>query len=123
MAGRLDGKAALITGAARGTGAVTAKRFVEEGARVVVADVRDDQGTATATELGATYAHLDITRQDQWDDVVAVTVAQFGALDVLVNNAAILHIASLANTTLEEYERVMQVNAGGTFLGIRAAIE
>lgn len=121
MANRLNGKVALITGGARGTGAVTARRFVEEGATVVIADVRDDQGTATATELGATYAHLDVSSEADWSDVVDVVVSGFGRLDVLVNNAAILHIASLANTTLGEYENVMRVNATGTFLGIRAA--
>lgn len=123
MSGRLQDKVALITGGARGTGAVTARRFVEEGASVVVADVLDERGQATAMELGAVYARLDITDEEGWRDVVAATVEQFGALHVLVNNAAILHLASLASTTLEDYERVMRVNAGGTFLGIRAAIE
>jgi 3alpha(or 20beta)-hydroxysteroid dehydrogenase len=120
---RLDGKVALITGGARGTGAVTARRFVEEGARVVIADVRDQQGMTTATELGATYAHLDVTSEHDWDDVVAATTSQFGGLDVLVNNAAILLLASIAKTSLEDYERVMRVNSRGVFLGIRTAIE
>ena len=123
MSGRLDGKVAIITGGARGTGAATAKRFVEEGAHVVIADVLDEQGQATATELGATYAHLDITDERQWDDVVAVTVEMFGRLDVLVNNAAVLLLASLANTTVEDFDRVMRVNVRGTFLGIKAATE
>ncbi|HZN16444.1 MAG TPA: glucose 1-dehydrogenase [Acidimicrobiales bacterium] len=123
MSGRLDGKVALITGGARGTGAATAARFVEEGARVVIADILDDEGRATATELGATYAHLDVTSEADWGDVMAVTVDQFGPLNILVNNAAILLLASLANTTVEDFERVMRVNALGTFLGIRAAIE
>jgi 3alpha(or 20beta)-hydroxysteroid dehydrogenase len=123
VAGRLAGKTAIITGAARGTGATTARRFVEEGATVVLADVRDEQGTSLAAELGATYAHLDVTSESDWDDAVAVTVSGFGRLDVLVNNAAILHLASMANTTLAEYEQVMRVNAAGTFLGIKAATE
>jgi 3alpha(or 20beta)-hydroxysteroid dehydrogenase len=123
MTGRLQDKVALITGGARGTRAATAKRFVEEGARVVIADILDDRGRATATELGATYAHLDITSEADWDNVIAVTVEQFGPLIVLVNNAAILLLASLAHTTLDDFERIMRVNATGTFLGIRAAIE
>jgi 3alpha(or 20beta)-hydroxysteroid dehydrogenase len=123
VAGRLAGKVALITGGARGTGAVTARRFVEEGAQVVIADVRDELGQTTAADLGAVYAHLDITHENEWDDVVAVTAERFGGLHVLVNNAAILLLASLAKTTVEEFERIMRVNALGTFLGIRAAID
>jgi len=78
---------------------------------------------ATARALGAVYAHLDITSESDWADVVAVTVKQFGPLNTLVNNAAILHLASVANTTLADFDRVMAVNAGGTFLGVKAAIE
>jgi 3alpha(or 20beta)-hydroxysteroid dehydrogenase len=121
--GRLDGKVAIITGGARGTGAATAKRFAEEGAQVVVADILDEQGQASAAGLGATYAHLDITDESNWNDVVGVTVDMHGRLDVLVNNAAILLLASLANTSVEDFDRVMKVNARGTFLGIKAAIE
>jgi 3alpha(or 20beta)-hydroxysteroid dehydrogenase len=123
LSGRLDGKVALITGGARGTGSVTAGRFVEEGASVVIADILDERGQATATELGATFAHLDITDEAGWADVVEVTAGRFGRLDVLVNNAAILLLASLAKTTVDDFERVMRVNALGTFLGIKAAIE
>jgi 3alpha(or 20beta)-hydroxysteroid dehydrogenase len=123
MTSRLNDRVAIITGGARGTGAATAQRFVEEGAQVVIADVRDEEGTATATRLGATYAHLDITNENEWADLMAVTVERFGRLDVLVNNAAILLLASLAKTTVDEFEQIMRVNAMGTFLGIRAAIE
>ncbi len=90
---------------------------------MVIADVRDELGRSTAAELGAVYAHLDVTQESDWADVVAVTTDRFGGLHVLVNNAAILHLASIANTTVEDFERVMRVNVLGTFLGIRAAIE
>jgi 3alpha(or 20beta)-hydroxysteroid dehydrogenase len=120
---RLQDKVALITGGARGTGAVTARRFVEEGATVVIADVRDELGQQAAAEIGATYAHLDVTSEREWSDVMAVVVERFGRLDVLVNNAAILLLASLENTSLADFENVLRVNTTGTFLGIRSAIE
>jgi 3alpha(or 20beta)-hydroxysteroid dehydrogenase len=119
----LDGKVAIVTGAARGQGAAAARRFVEEGAQVVVADVLDDAGAETVAALGdaARYRHLDVSSEQGWDDVVAETVADFGKLDVLVNNAGVLHFSALPDTTLADYERVIRVNQIGTFLGMRAA--
>lgn len=119
----LDGKIAIVTGAARGQGAAAARRFVEEGARVVVADVLDDVGAETVAALGdeARYRHLDVSSEQGWDDVVGETVADFGKLDVLVNNAGVLHFSALAETTLADYERVIRINQIGTFLGMRAA--
>jgi 3alpha(or 20beta)-hydroxysteroid dehydrogenase len=121
---RLEGKVALITGAARGQGAATARRFVEEGARVAIADIRDDLGKELAAELGgaAIYQHLDVTSEEDWTVAVAETLAAFGQLNILVNNAGIVHVASIVDTSLADYERVIRVNQFGTFLGMRAVI-
>ncbi|WP_019811848.1 glucose 1-dehydrogenase [Saccharomonospora halophila] len=123
--GRLSGKVALITGAARGQGAAAARRFVDEGARVMLTDVTDDEGRNVAAALGdaAGYEHLDVTDEGQWSAVVARTVSAFGSLDVLVNNAGLLHFAELAHTELADYERVVRVNQTGTFLGMRSVVE
>jgi 3alpha(or 20beta)-hydroxysteroid dehydrogenase len=122
---RLVDKVAVVTGAARGSGAVIAGRFVAEGARVIVADVLDDRGAETVAALGAAarYVHCDVTRDDDWARLIADTIDAFGALHVLVNNAAVLHLAGIADTTTADYRRVFEVNELGTFLGIRAAID
>ncbi|ALG12638.1 glucose 1-dehydrogenase [Kibdelosporangium phytohabitans] len=122
--GRLSGKIALITGAARGQGAAAARRFAEEGAKVVVADILDEQGKELAAQLGdaAVYQHLDVASEGDWTTAVERTLAEFGGLNVLVNNAGILHIKSIVDTTVAEYERVIKVNQVGTFLGMRAVI-
>ena len=119
---RLDGKIALITGAARGQGAAAARRFVEEGARVVLTDVLDDQGKELAAELGAEYCHLDVSSEEDWASAVAFTEETFGDITVLVNNAGILHFSALAETTLSDYQRVIGINQVGTFLGMRAVV-
>ncbi|SMC80333.1 glucose 1-dehydrogenase [Lentzea albidocapillata] len=119
---RLDGKVALITGAARGQGAAAARRFAAEGARVMITDVLDDQGKELAAELGAEYCHLDVSSEDGWADAVEFTVATFGDVTVLVNNAGILHFSALADTTLADYQRVIGINQVGTFLGMRAVV-
>ena len=124
MSGRLEQKVALITGAARGTGAAIARRFVEEGARVVLVDVLDDRGAALAAELGdaATYRHLDVTDDAAWTATVDALRAAPGRLDVLVNNAAVLHLATIDLTTAEEFERLVRVNLLGPFLGTKACL-
>ncbi len=121
---RLDGKIALVTGAARGTGAAIARRFVEEGARVVVVDLLDERGQETAAQLGdaARFVHLDVTDETGWDAVVAGVGATEGALHVLVNNAAVLHLATIDATSTAAFERVLRVNVLGPFLGIRACL-
>ena len=123
--GRLEGKVAIITGAARGTGEITAHRFVEEGATVVLADILDEPGRAVAKELGdpATYETLDVTSEDDWQRVVQSTADRHGRVDVLVNNAAVLLMRVIEETSLQEFERVVSVNQTGTFLGIRAVVE
>ncbi|MGN6608066.1 MAG: glucose 1-dehydrogenase [Jatrophihabitans sp.] len=122
--GDLDGKVALITGAARGQGAAAARAFVREGARVVIADVSDDAGKALADELGeaAYYRHLDVSSEDDWTSAVADAVRTFGALHVLVNNAGVLHFSAVADTALADYERVVRINQFGCFLGMKTAI-
>jgi len=122
---RLAGKVALITGAARGQGASAARRFVEEGAKVVIADILDTEGKQLADELGdaARYQRLDVTDEAEWAAAIERTVAEFGTLNVLVNNAGVLHFARLEETTLDDYQRVVGVNQIGTFLGLRSAVE
>lgn len=124
MGGRLDGKVAIITGAARGQGAAEARLFAAEGARVVLADVLDDEGQAVAAEIGdaARYVHLDVSSEGDWDAAIAAAEAM-GPLTTLVNNAGILRFTSIADTTLDEYMLVIRINQVGTFLGMRAAIE
>ncbi len=122
-AGRLAGKVAIITGAARGQGAAEARRFVEEGALVVVTDVLDDLGEALVVDLGdaARFEHLDVTDEQGWDAVVAATLTYFGRLDVLVNNAGVLKFNKLQDTSADEFRMVMDVNLLGVFLGMKAA--
>ena len=125
MADRLAGKVALVTGAARGTGEATARLFAAEGARVVIGDVRDDAGEAVAKEIGdaALYVHLDVTSEEDWQRAVETAVGRFGGLDVLVNNAGILKIIAIEDTSVEDFQQVVGVNQLGPFLGMRAVIE
>lgn len=122
MANRLEGKTALVTGAARGTGEAIARLFADEGARVMLSDVRDEAGRAIAGEIGdaATYRRLDVRREDEWAAAVEALMADFGRLDILVNNAALLIIKSMLDTTPEELLRLVEVNQLGPYLGIRA---
>jgi 3alpha(or 20beta)-hydroxysteroid dehydrogenase len=122
--GRLEGKVALVTGAARGQGAAEATLFVEEGAQVVLADVLDDVGKDLAGSLGssASYLHLDVSDEHQWAAAIEAVEQQLGPLNVLVNNAAIVKVGSVEDTTLEDYLAVHAVNQVGVFLGMRAAV-
>jgi 3alpha(or 20beta)-hydroxysteroid dehydrogenase len=122
--GSLAGRIALVTGAARGQGECIARRFVAEGASVVLTDVLDDVGMAVASSLGpaAMYRRLDVTSEDEWNAAVAAAVERFGRLDALVNNAGIMQAAPITETSPEQFRTVMDVNAFGVFLGMRAAI-
>ena len=124
MAGRLDGKVALITGAARGQGECEARLFVAEGAQVALADVLDAEGKAVAESLGvrATYTHCDVSQEDSWAAYVSGALEAFGRIDVLVNNAGILRYSALEQTTLEQYMQIIGVNQVGCFLGMRSVI-
>jgi 3alpha(or 20beta)-hydroxysteroid dehydrogenase len=122
--GRLDGKVAIVTGAARGTGAEIARQFDAEGATTTLVDVLDDRGEALAKELSerACYRHLDVTSEAGWRDTVDEIRARDGRIDVLVNNAAVLHLATIDMTTVEAWEHVLRVNCLGPFLGVRAVL-
>lgn len=117
----LEGKVALVTGAARGQGAAEAKLFAERGARVMLADVLDDEGKKTAAELGeaADYIHLDVTDESQWQAAVKATVAKFGKLTALVNNAGIADMNALTQMSVEQYMKTIQINQVGVFLGMK----
>ncbi len=120
--GRLDGKVILITGGARGQGADEGQLFSDEGAIVVLADILDAEGLATATGIDrAEYAHLDVRSESEWATVVQDTVARHGRLDVLVNNAAIDMVKRLDATTLDEWNHIISINQTGVFLGMKSA--
>ena len=126
--GRLDGKVAIATGAARGQGACEARLFAEEGAHVVMGDVLDDEGASVAQSINealgerVTYCHLDVRKEEDWTAAVQRAEA-FGPLNVLINNAGVVHFSALSQTSLEEYKRVIEINQIGTFLGLRSAFE
>ncbi|BDT95056.1 MULTISPECIES: glucose 1-dehydrogenase [Nocardia] len=121
--GRLTGKVALISGGARGMGAAHARALVAEDARVVLGDVLDDEGVAVAAELGdnAAYVHLDVREPEDWRKAVDAAVQRFGSLNVLVNNAGIVNGNLLVAFELAEWQRIIDINLTGTFLGMQAA--
>ena len=124
---RLEGKVAIITGGARGQGATEARMFAREGARVVIGDIRDELGMqveAEIRELGgeAVYLHLDVTSDDDWQRAIETAEQRFGKVDVLVNNAAIVLRKDIEETTGEDWDNIMEINAKGVFLGTRAVI-
>lgn len=122
--GRVDGKVALISGGARGMGAAHARALVAEGGKVVIGDILDDEGKALADELGesARFVHLDVTDAEQWDAAVATAVDEFGSLNVLVNNAAIVALGQIGKFDMTKWQQVLDVNLTGTFLGMQAAV-
>jgi cyclopentanol dehydrogenase len=126
--GKLDNKVALISGGARGQGAVEAKTFAREGARVVFGDIRDDEGKQVEADIRASggdavYVHLDVTSEEDWRDAVEVAVSRYGKLNILINNAGIvIPRVPIEERSAEEWDRVMAVNAKGVFLGTKYAI-
>ena len=124
---RLENKVALITGAASGMGASMARIFASEGAKVVVADMLDEEGKKVAAEItqangAAVFRHLDVTSEAEWKAAVDATVAEFGKLDILVNDAGISGSAVEDLFDTGAWERIMGINATGTFLGMKHAI-
>jgi NAD(P)-dependent dehydrogenase (short-subunit alcohol dehydrogenase family) len=124
---RLDGKVALISGAARGIGAETARRMAEAGAKVAIGDVLDERGLETARAIesaggAAIYTRLDVTRDADWTAAVGAVTGRFGGLDILVNNAGVFLGMSLEEATLSDWHRLCAVNLTGVFLGTKLAL-
>ncbi|HEX5856834.1 MAG TPA: glucose 1-dehydrogenase [Microbacterium sp.] len=120
----LEGRVAIVTGGARGLGEAYVRALHAAGARVVIADVLDEPGRELAGALGerATFLHLDVAEEQQWDAVVRSTIERCGAVDILVNNAGIANAAPIEHFTLEKWNAVIGVNLTGVFLGCRAVV-
>ena len=120
--GRLAGKSALITGGASGLGAGTAQRFVEEGANVFITDVQAERGETVAHDLGAQFLNQDVTDEDNWISVISQVIESAGRLDVLVNNAGIFTSCPVDETPLDQWQKVMDINLTGVFLGCKHGV-
>lgn len=125
---RLDGKVALISGAARGIGGETAQLMAKAGAKVVVADVLDDRGRQTVSAINAAggqaeYVHLDVTNEEQWTAAVNLATSKFGKLDILVNNAGVFIGKGIEEISLDEWNKLVAVNMTGVFLGTKLAAQ
>ena len=123
--GRLAGNAALITGGASGIGLASARRFLAEGARVMVTDVNEASGVAAIEKLGddARFLRQDVTHESHWDEVTEAAKRELGGLDVLVNCAGVFRYGTIEDTTLEQWRETLAINLDGTFLGCRAAVK
>ena len=123
---RLDGKIALISGAARGIGAETARLMVEAGARVVIGDILDERARETAREIGgdsaAVFHHLDVTSEEDWSGAIGTAVARWDGLDILVNNAGLFLGKDIEEASVDEWHRLCAVNLTGVFLGTKLAV-
>jgi 3alpha(or 20beta)-hydroxysteroid dehydrogenase len=122
---RVSNKVALISGGARGMGASHARLLVAEGAKVVIADLLDEEGTALAEELGdsARYVHLDVTKYSEWESAVQTAVSEFGGLDILVNNAGIANFGPIESYPVDDWDKIISINLTGVFYGTKAVIE
>jgi 3(or 17)beta-hydroxysteroid dehydrogenase len=122
--GRVQGKIAIVTGAASGMGRADAELLAAEGASVVVTDFNEEGGQAVAQAIGgdAVFMRLDVSDEDNWKAVIEATVEQFGGLDILVNNAGMISLGSIVDTSLEDWRRINTVNSDGVFLGCKHAI-
>ncbi|MGB3481500.1 MAG: glucose 1-dehydrogenase [Mycobacterium sp.] len=123
--GRVDGKVVLISGGAQGMGAAHARMLVAEGAKVVIGDILDEKGEALAAELGDSvrYVHLDVTDAEQWEAAVNTAVDNYGSLTALVNNAGIVALGKIGKFDMTKWQKVIDVNLTGTFLGMQAVVE
>ena len=121
---RLENKVAIISGGSRGMGAFEAALFVQEGAKVIIGDVRDEEGRDLAKHIGsnAVYMHLDVTSESDWAAVVKEATDRYGKLDILVNNAGVSARGTIEETSVDDWDRVMGINSKGVFLGTRVAI-
>ena len=124
---RLEGKVAFISGGGNGMGAVEARLLAKEGAAIAIGDVKEDDGRKVEAEINETggqalFVRLDVTSESDWRDAISSTVARFGKLDILVNNAGITPSGSLEETTGEDWDLVLAINAKGVFLGTKTAI-
>ncbi len=124
---RLEGKVAIISGGARGMGAEEARLFAREGAKVVIGDVLEEEGRQVEAEVNeaggeCVFVRLDVVSEESWAEAVSTAVSRYGKLDVVVNNAGIVLRGVLEDTSGEDWDRVMDVNAKGVFLGTKAAI-
>ena len=124
---RLESKIAFISGGGRGMGAVEARLFAGEGACVAIGDVLEEEGLKVVEQINeaggrAIFLLLDVTRESQWNSAIAATVSEFGKLDILVNNAGVGAASMVEDTTVEEWDRVMNINAKGVFLGTKATL-
>src|SRR5690606_24289087 len=120
----LAGKVAIITGAAQGMGASHAKKFIDEGAKVVLTDLNEEKGQALASELGehAAFVKHNVTNAEDWANAVAQAEEKFGPVNVLVNNAGITMAKSILQTTEEEYRRIVDINQVSVFLGMKTVM-
>ena len=124
---RLEGKVAIITGGARGQGAAECKLFAQEGAKVVIGDVLDDEGSRLAAEIAesggeAVFVHLDVTKEEDWRHAVELAISRYGKLNVLVNNAAIWRGGNVEEESMEQWDSIMDVNVRGIFIGTKLAV-
>ena len=124
---RLQGKVAIVSGGAHGMGAVESRLFASEGAKVIIADIREDDGRQVEAEINeaggeSVFVHTDVTSEAAWANVVAEAVARFGRLDILVNNAGISSRAVPDDDSLEAWSRIMDINSTGVFLGTKHAV-
>jgi 3(or 17)beta-hydroxysteroid dehydrogenase len=124
MAGRVEDKVAIVTGGASGIGRGIAEALAREGARVVITDVQAELGREAAKAIGGdtVFVRHDVTNEDSWREVIAAALERFGRLDVLVNNAGIIIVVDIEETTVEQWRKIMTVNAEGVFLGCKHAI-
>jgi len=120
---RVKDKVALVTGGASGLGRADAELLAAEGARVIITDLNQDAGEGLAAELGGLFLRQDVSREEDWQQVMRTIEARYGRLDILVNNAGIVEVADIENTSLELYRKMNAVLNDGTFLGCRYAIE
>lgn len=119
---RVSGKVAVVTGASRGVGLATAKRLQAEGASVIITDIHAERGAASAEQLGVEFVQQDVSSAEGWQSLARSLHERHGRLDILVNNAAILHAGSVIEESVEGWHQMMAVNAGSVFLAIKTLL-